>query len=189
MAHIQKRGSKWQARYRAPDGRERTHRFERRVDAENWLNTNGADIARGMWIDPQAGKVTFEDYAKGWLTTKVDVSARTLINIEGRLRNHAIPHFGKLRMSDIRPSSVRAFVAKLTSAGRAPSTVKAIYLTASQGFDQAVLDGVIARTPCLGVPLPSDRKQDEMHFLSADQVNDLAAAIDDRYRALIYCAA
>jgi hypothetical protein len=50
MAHIQKRNGKWQARYRGPDGRERTHRFNRRVDAENWLTTNGADIARGCGL-------------------------------------------------------------------------------------------------------------------------------------------
>jgi len=189
MAHIQKRGSRWQARYRGPDGRERTHRFDRKVDAEAWLDTNGADIARGMWIDPEAGKVTFENYAKTWLKTKVDVSPRTLINVEGRIYNHAIPHFGKLRMADIRPITARAFVAKLTAAGRAPSTVKAIFLTTSQVFAQAVVDGVMARNPCSGVALPSDRRQEEMHFLNPSQVNDLANSIDDRYRALIYTAA
>ena len=52
MSHVQKRDDRWQARYRGPDGRERTKRFDRKVDAENWLTTNGADIVRGSWVDP-----------------------------------------------------------------------------------------------------------------------------------------
>lgn len=131
----------------------------------------------------------FTQYAQTWLETKADVSARTHINIEGRLNNHGVPHFGTMRMSDIRPSTVRAFVSTLTASGKAPSTVKAIYLTVSQVFAQAALDGVVARTPCLGITLPSDRRREEMHFLNPTQVNELAAIIDNRYRALVYAAA
>ncbi|HWT78642.1 MAG TPA: hypothetical protein VN648_07545, partial [Candidatus Methylomirabilis sp.] len=74
MAHVQKRtytsrrtGKKntaWQARYVGPDGKERTMRFERKVDAERWLDTNGADIARGTWVDPKAGNITVREYAE-----------------------------------------------------------------------------------------------------------------------------
>jgi hypothetical protein len=67
MAQIQKRTYKsrntgtvttsWQARYTAPDGRERTKRFERKIDAENWVKSNEGDIVRGAWVDPKAGQV------------------------------------------------------------------------------------------------------------------------------------
>jgi integrase len=198
MGHIQKKTytstrtgkitTSWQARYTAPDGRDRTKRFKRKIDAESWLTTNGADLVRGAWIDPMAGKIKFRQYAKSWLTTKADVSARTMINIEGRLDNHAIPHFGEMEIGSVRPSDVRAFVAKLTATGRAPSTIKATYLTTAQVFDQAVLDGIVIKTPCAGVTLPRERHADEMYFLTAAQLNELADAIDDRYRALIYLA-
>jgi len=199
MAHIQKvtytsrrsgkKASAWRARYTGPDGRERSKRFERQVDAQTWLDTNGADIARGAWVDPAAGKVTFREYAESWRATKVDVGARTQINIDGRLDNHVLPHFGAMQMSAIRPSDVRTFVSKLTGAKKAPSTVKAIYLTTAQVFSQAVLDGIIAKTPCAGVGLPRDRHSDEMHFLTPGQVNDLATELTDRYKALVYVAA
>ncbi|MGH9045338.1 MAG: tyrosine-type recombinase/integrase [Acidimicrobiales bacterium] len=188
MAHVQKRGDRWQARYRAPDGRERSARFDRKVDAERWLATNGADIARGAWIDPAAGKVSFREFASIWLGTKADVSDRTRINVEGRLTNHALPVIGHMSMRSIRPSDIRVLVAGLTAAGKAPSTVKAVYLTVSQVFAQAVLDGIIAKTPCAGIALPRERHT-EMHFITPGQVNDLADAIDDRYRALVYTAA
>jgi integrase len=181
-----KMSTAYQGVYRGPDGRERTKRFDRQYEAQNWVDVNGADLVRGLWDDPASGKVTFREYAA---RTKADVSARTLINIDGRLNNHAIPHFGNMQMSAVRPSDVRTFVSKLTGAGKAPATVKAVYLTTSQVFDQAVIDGIIAKTPCLGVSLPRERHHEEMHFLSPEQVNDLADAISDRYRALIYTAA
>jgi len=47
---------------------------------------------------------------------------------------------------------------------------------------------LIARSPFANVTLPSDRRSGEMHFLTPMQVNLLAEAVDDRYRAAIYVA-
>ena len=55
MAHVQKRSNKWQARYRDKSGTEHSKRFDRKVDAEGWLATNGADLLRGAWVDPRLG--------------------------------------------------------------------------------------------------------------------------------------
>ena len=134
----------------------------------------------------QGGKVTFREYAKTCLTTKADVSERTLRNIIGRLNNYSIPHFGDMAMSTIRPSDVRSFVANIN---RAPATVKAIYLTTSQVFDMAVLDGVISQTPCRGIALPSDRNHEEMHFLTPDQVDEIAGQITSHYYWAVLFAA
>lgn len=67
MAHVQKRNGKWQARFRGPDGREHAKRFDRKVDAEKWITTTRADMLRGLYVDPSAGKVTLADYAATWL--------------------------------------------------------------------------------------------------------------------------
>lgn len=119
---------------------------------------------------------------------KRDVADRTRINVDGRLNNHSVPFLGDMQMSAVRPTDVRAFVAHLTASGKAPSTVKAIFHTTAQVFRQAVQDDVIAKTPCLGISLPRERRQ-TMDFISPEQVNDLAEIIDDRYKALIYTAA
>jgi hypothetical protein len=56
MAHIQDRGKdverRWQARYRAPDGAERTKTFRRKVDAQRWLDEVTADIVTGRYVAP-----------------------------------------------------------------------------------------------------------------------------------------
>ena len=50
MAHVEKRGpGRWRARYRGPDGRERSQTFDRKVDVERWLAQVEIDKARGHW--------------------------------------------------------------------------------------------------------------------------------------------
>ena len=56
----------------------------------------------------------------------------------------------------------------------APSTVKAILLTTGQVFAQAVDDRLIVRSPFAKIKIPADRNHEEMHFLTAEQVNALA---------------
>src|SRR6059058_1579868 len=70
MASIKRRperGNKWQATYRGPDGRERARLFDRRADAERWVAQAQADLSRGTYIDPAAGKITLADYGDAWL--------------------------------------------------------------------------------------------------------------------------
>jgi len=73
----------------------------------------------------------------------------------------------------------------------AADTVKAIFLTASQVFDAAEVDRVIGRSPCVAMrrKLPRPKVRAEMLFLDVDQVEALAAAVDERYRALVLMAA
>src|SRR5262249_38079551 len=160
--------------------------FDRKIDAEKFLATTEVSKLRGEWIDPQLGKTSCGDYIDAWLATKADVAMSTRLNIDGRIRKHVRPFFEDMPVNAVRPTHARAFVADLVSSGRAPSTVKGITLTASQVFAQALDDRLISRSPFESVSLPSDREHEEMAFLTADQVNDLAAHIDDRYRAAIY---
>ena len=182
------RTGRYEARYRDTAGRQRTQTFDLLADARAFLDATRTDLVRGVYIDPALGRTRFEDYASEWLGSKAGVSARTLVNIEGRLRNHVLPAFGSVALGGIEPADVRAFVAKLTAAGLSPSTVKASYLVVAQVLRMAVVDGLIPRSPCIEVALPSDRQHDEMRFLTKAQVDALGDAIEDRYRALIYTA-
>jgi len=191
MAHVEKRADRsYRARYRAPDGRERSRTFATKRDAEAWLTTTEHAKLSQEWVDPALGKQRFAGYADAWLATKADVAASTLQNVQGRLRKHATPYFGAMAIANVRPTHARAYVALLVARGLAPSTVKGIVLTTAQVFAAAVEDRMIARNPFMSVPLPRARHTEEMRFLDAGQVNVLAAAMTDaRYRAGIYLAA
>ena len=101
--------------------------------------------------------MTFKEYARDWFATKAGVSARTRINIAGRIGNYGVPYFGAMPLSAVLPMHARAFVAELVGRHLAPSTVKAAVLTVGQVFTQAARDGIIARSPFDGVELPPER--------------------------------
>jgi integrase len=190
MASIKKRpDGRWRARYRDEANREHARHFRTQREGQEWLDSVTTSIGTGTYVDPSAGKVRFEEYAKEWLTTKAGVSERTRINVVGRLENYAKPFFGSMPVASVRPMHARAFVADLAGRGLAPSTVKATVLTTGQVFSQAVLDGLIPRSPFFRVDLPPERHREEMHFLDANQVNGLTAAVEDRYTAAVYVAA
>lgn len=43
------------------------HTFAAKTDARRWLSTVEADMVRGDWVDPDAGKITFGEYADWWI--------------------------------------------------------------------------------------------------------------------------
>ena len=50
-------------------GNTRTELFGRRSDAERHDANMHADISRGQYVDPRAGKLTVADFAEHWRTT------------------------------------------------------------------------------------------------------------------------
>lgn len=156
VAHVQKRGDRWQARYRALDGRERTKRFDRKVDAQRWLATIEADKVRGTYVDPEAGQRTFGDYAESWRAGQVH-RPTTAAQVETHLRRHILPTFGRRRLSSVRPSEVQAWVADRSTV-LTPATVEVVYRYLSAIFAAAVQDGLLAKSPCRGIRLPKVEK-------------------------------
>ncbi len=186
MASITKVPAGYRARWRTPDGKSRSETFRKKAAAERHIAKIEGEKVQGAYVDRAAGRITVATYAEDWIKTKGRVRPRTLINVDGRLRNHILPAFGQRQLASIRPSEVRAWVASME---RAPATVKATFRTFSQLMRTAELDGVIARSPCIGVELPAENGHVEMHFLTPAQVDTLADAITPRYQALVYTAA
>ena len=68
MASLAKRpNGKWRARYRDAAGREHARHFARKVDAQRWLDEETASIVTGQYVDPQARKVTVDEWCDIWL--------------------------------------------------------------------------------------------------------------------------
>lgn len=182
-------GRGWEARYRTPEGKERSRVFTTKRDAERFLARVAVDLQRGTWHDPQLGKVTFGEYVDEWLESTRHLRPGTRANVESRLRRHIVPTFGAFPIATIQPATVRGWVATMVDDGLSPSSVKATYGTFARIMKTAEVDGFIARSPCLGVSLPRETSHQEMHFLDPTQVQALAAVIDERYAALVFMAA
>ena len=182
------KGSRWQARYHAPDGRERTRLFDRKQDAERFLATITADVIRGAYVDPDGGKVTFADFAERWLAAQTfSESSREATEI--RLRLHAARHFGQRELRSIKPSVIQAWLRRLQQ-DLAPTYVRTIFTNVSAVFSAAVDDGLIATNPCRAgsVKLPK-RPVRTIEPWPLEQVEAVIEALPSRYRALGVVAA
>lgn len=125
VAHIRKTGSRWQARYRDPSGREVSRRFDRKVDAEARITTQAAEMLRGTYVDPAAGKVTLGDYAADWMARmRPTWRISTAPGIANSLDHHILPVLGRRPVAGLRRSDVEALCGSLALA---PSTVATVH--------------------------------------------------------------
>lgn len=62
---------RWRARYRDSNGKEHAKHFDRKVQAQRWLDEVTAALITGQYVDPRAGKTTFEAYATAWEASHV----------------------------------------------------------------------------------------------------------------------
>lgn len=188
MGSIEKRSQRpqhpWRARYRGPDGRERSRSFSRKIDAERFLATVEVDKARGEWTDPRLGQQTFGVWCLRWEAGRLHVGQATRERDASILRNHVLPEFGNVPLAAIQAAQIRSWVAELVAGGYAPTTVRKAYQLLSGALAAAVDDGLIPRTPARGVKLPPQRKP-EKRFLDEDEVAALAGATEPRYRVLV----
>jgi integrase len=175
---------RWRARYRGPDGRERSKTFDRRVDADRWLAGVSFAIARGEWTDPARARVTVGDWSRQWLTAKApSLKATTREAYRSILKTCIWPTWERVPLAAVTHSEVAAWVARLSAQVGASRCRKSAILL-SGIMSAAVRDQRISRNPCDGVSLPRlpDHRQ---RFLTMAELQDLA----DRagaYRLMIF---
>ncbi len=120
---------RYDVRLRRPDGTHYVKTFRTKKEAETYKATEMADRARGTWIDPKAGKISFADWSAEWLKTwTMTWRIRTADKHQMAIRVHWVPTFGSQEVGSITPRQVQAAVDEL--AGRyQPSSVRSYYGT------------------------------------------------------------
>ena len=110
MAHIEKRESgRWRARYRGPDGKERSKTFDRKVDAERFLTSVEGSKLRGDWVDPALGAGLVGEWAWRWLEAAApSLKPKTAEGYASLLRSRVVPALGNHRLGALRPSTCRS---------------------------------------------------------------------------------
>jgi integrase len=180
---------RWQARYKGPDGIDRpaSSTFATRTDAERWLLLTEADIIKDNWLNPDAGRVLFADYARAWVAER-PLRPKTLQLYEGLVRLHLVPVLGPLAVADITEPVVRRWRKTVLDSGIGSVTVAKACRLLKAVLGTAVDDGLIRRNPCR-IKGAGQEKSPERPVLTMGQVFDLAAAFTDRrYRLLILLA-
>lgn len=184
MASIMRRpDGRWRARYRDPEGRERARHFSRKADAERWLATMLADIVRGGYIDPAAGRTTFREYAELWRVQQSHRPATARL-YERTLRLHVYPVIGDRQLGALRRSDIQGLVAAMVSGGYMPKTIENLVRLVRTVLNSAVEDGIIATSPHRKVSRPAVERRHVVP-LPLDGVQHAADVISPRMRALV----
>lgn len=182
------RGKRWRVRWTDPEtGKPRTELFERRADAERHDANVHADISRGQYVDPQAGRITVAEFAQIWRRNQLHRSS-TPERTERVIRRHIVPILGALPLARVRNSHIKGWV-KDRANHLEPSTLSVVYNgTLVPLFNAAVNDKLIGGTPCVDVRLPE--VPDAQYYIARpEEVHALYEALPERYRTIVYLAA
>lgn len=183
-------GLRWRVRYEDPDGKERSESFAKKAPADAFRTRIDADLLRGTYRDPDAGRITLRKYAEEWLATR-RFDAVTREAVESRLRLHIYPVLGSRRLDELaaRPSLLQAWLSDLKRAqggSLAPSTTGKVLTHLNSVMKAAVLDGRIAANPCelanIKPPRPPRRT---VRPWTLEQAEAVRAALPPRIGAMV----
>jgi integrase len=178
---------RWQASYWQDGARHVAEQtFPAKADADAWLANTRTDIGKGQWVDPSEGRKRFEDYAKQWLADRHSLRPRTRELYASQLNCHLLPAFGHLALAQITTAKVRTWHAQIAHAK--PVTAAKSYRLLSTILTTAVEDRILVTNPCT-IKRAGQERSPERPIPTIEQVDALASALPEHYRALVYTAA
>ncbi|MCQ4081317.1 tyrosine-type recombinase/integrase [Streptomyces sp. RB6PN25] len=184
----QLKSGRWQARYRDPATGElqaAPYTFDTKTDADVWLTTTEAEIIRGTFRDPDAGKITVKEWGERWFqAASPHLKRRTVTLYAGLLRLWIYPRMGAYELSAVRPIHVKEWLLSLQKAGLSASRIRTAYRVLSQVFASAVDNELIAVTPCRGIKLPR-LPETEPHILSTAEIERLISHLRPPHDLLV----
>ncbi|OBI43070.1 integrase [Mycobacterium colombiense] len=180
------RGMRWRARYVDERGNEHTKGFTRKVDATRWLASQTAALVAGSHVAPRDAQMTVEQWCGTWIEGYKVNRDSTVREARTHIRQ-IVAEFGGMQLSAVRPSHVKAWVAKLKESAK-PSYVYALHSRLSQIMSDAVHDGVLGRNPCSRRTSPPMGKP-KVYVATTEQVWAIHDAVPDHLQAAVLLGA
>jgi integrase len=177
---------RWRARFTTPDGRRITATLATKREADAWVAGHTVDIGRGVWVDPERGRITLDGYARTWMEQRHDLRPRTAEDYRDIIRVHIAPTIGGKELGKLTPGDVRSW--NSTVARKVPGRARKAYRLLRTILNTAVADEIIVRNPCRVRGAGQDRSA-ERPIATVAQVAALADAVDERLRSLVLLAA
>lgn len=184
---VRRRSSgRWQASY-WHEGRLHAapQTFATKSDALAYLSIVEADVHRGTWIDPLAGKVTLALYANEWLGRRPELAVRTVELYRYLLDRHILAALGNCTLATLTPSKVRGWHAALAQTH--PSTAAKAYRLLAGILRTATSDGLLLTSPCKVKGAGTERPP-ERPVATVAEIDALVAALPGRFRLVVLLA-
>lgn len=179
---------RWRGLYRDSSGRKKTapdgpYPTEAKAKRAAAVVEDEARRRPGHQIST-AKRLTWGVWAGQWWARR-KVEPGTLARDASRRVTHLDPRWESVRLTTISREAVQEWVDELVDAGLAASTVANAYHLLSASLKAAVLAGVLAANPCVGIELPPRPLTDE-RFLTWDEVVAITHHLDDRDALLVW---
>ena len=186
------KGLRWIARYVDGEGREQTKSFDRKVDAQRWLDKQVSDQVTGTWTDPALSTVSFGMMAQRWLSTKATRAPKTVAGYRSLLDTVVLPGWKDVPLREVRFDDLQVWITDLSvdgsvrfeGKGLSASRVRQAHQLVGAVLKFAVKAKHLAANPADGVELPR-LPEIEQRYLTHEQLHRVAVA-SGRLRTLVF---
>lgn len=119
-----------------------------KAEARRLLTQRRKEVAEGTYSpEHKTGEVTARQWAKTWGSRRTN---KTASDDRTRLEKHFTPHLGDMKLADIRPRHIIAWIRTLRTLGHpGPKSIHNVYGNVCTMFRDAVIDELIPATPCV----------------------------------------
>jgi integrase len=181
------RGKRWLAIWMDPAGRERSKAFAKKAEAEQHASRMELDVARGAYIDPRKARITVAEWCATWLDGYGTHRPSTVRQAQVHIRR-IVMEFGPYPLGSLRPSQIRSWMTRLREEGLEDSYIYALHARLAQILNDAVHDGLLAKSPCSRRTSPHLAQQ-RVYVAATGQVWELYDLFPERIRLAVLLGA
>ncbi len=182
----QRQNGTWRAQV-SLEGRRLSFTGKTRRECQEWLKKTIGQIDKGMTFTSTT--LTLGEYLQSWLNSiKASKRLNTWLGYEQLIRNHVIPHLGKIKLKDLSPDQIQTFYNHLLATDVGAYSVIKIHILLHSALEQAVKVGLATRN-VTHAAIPPKPPVKEMAILEESQISQLlVAAKGGRFEALLHLA-
>ncbi len=203
MASIRRRkrvrGDVWVVDYRDASGVRRLTTCESRSEAKEVKAKLTLEALQATGRPTVDTSITVAAYSERWLAVKEhSVKPRTSLSYRQNVELHIVPAFGKLKLRQLHPASIKVFLVSKLDSGLKRNTVRILHATLRAMLQDAIDDGVLQRNPALGLAKKlrlsgaAESGEEEIKAMDEPQLRSFlatASEIDARHYPLFFLLA
>lgn len=181
------KGMRYRAEWTPPGQNKQRKSFATKAAAMAFLAEQVSGINRGTYVATRK-KILLSEYVERWEKTQLHQRDSSQEQIAAKVKLYLVPTLGRMTLDSITRADVQDAVGEWAKS-LAPSTLHVTYGYLAAMYKAAVLDGLVAKTPCVGINLPAI-EDEAIVPLRTEVVQLLAEKIYVPYRPLVvFCAA
>ncbi|MFF5980899.1 tyrosine-type recombinase/integrase [Streptomyces olindensis] len=175
----------WQARYRDPAGKQKAKNFNKKKEADDFLDDIRTRVRRRTYNDPKRGEITLGAWWDVWWPAQPKKAVTTTNRKLSNWRVHVEPQWGKWRLCDLEYIALQDWI---TNDVKGFHTKKKVMELLNQMLRAAVKDGKrIPFNPAADVDIeaPPSKHADETRPPTREQCALIRENIPAYYRPLV----